>query len=176
MIEREGEFEFDFTAAAMVTRLDDKTKQRPEGMKLVDFVVEETNRLVMLEIKDPSCKAKGGSAAAQIAQAKSRADFVRDVQNDRLITDELTPKARDSYSYLHLMKRDNKPILYVFLLGAKEIALADGLLLEFKDRLLARLRKEADQPWMRRYVTDCLVLTESTWNQVLPQYPLTRIP
>lgn len=176
MKEREGELEFDFSDATGVAKLDDPAKPRPEGMQLVDFVVEEDRRLLMIEVKDPSCKAKGGNAAAEAALIKSRAEFVRKVQNDTLIAQELTPKARDSYSYLHLMKRDDKLILYVFLLGADKLTLDDALLMNFKERLLARLRKEADQPWIRRYVTDCLVLTESTWHLAFPQYPLTRIP
>jgi hypothetical protein len=174
MIAREGEFEFDFTTAKIVEKLDDPTKQRPEGMKLVDFVIEEERRLVMIEIKDPSCKAKGGNPAAEATMEKSRADFSKKVQNDTLIAQELTPKARDSYSYLHLMKRDGKPVLYAFLLGADRLSLDPALLLGFKDRLLARLRQEADEPWTRHYVTDCVVLTEQTWALAFPQYPLAR--
>jgi len=173
MKEQEGEFEFDFTAATAVEKLDDSTKRRPEGMRLVDFVVEEDRQLVMLEIKDPSRKPKGGDLAAKAAIEKERAEFVKQVGT--LIADELTPKARDSYSYLHLMKRDTKPILYAFLLGADKLSLDPALLLGLKDRLLARLRQEADQPWVRHYVTDCVVLTEQTWAIAFPQYPLTRL-
>ena len=172
---REGEFEFDFTAAKAVEKLDDPARQRPQGMQLVDFVLEEERHLIMVEVKDPSCKAKGGSSVADAAIEKSRAEFVKKVQKDTLIADELTPKARDSYSYLHLMKRDSKPILYAFLLGADKLSLDPALLLGFKDRLLARLRQETDQPWTRHYVTDCVVLTEQTWGAAFPQYPLTRM-
>lgn len=175
MKEREGEFEFDFTAAKGVEKLDEPTKQLPTGMMLVDFVVEEERRLVMIEIKDPSCKAKGGNTAAIEAMEKERVKFVKKVETDTLIAQELTPKARDSYSYLHLMKRDSKPILYAFLLGADKLTLDPALLLGFKDRLLARLRQEADQPWERHYVTDCVVLTENTWSLAFPQYPLVRV-
>jgi hypothetical protein len=172
---REGEFEFDFRTAK-VERLDDPTKPCPEGMKLVDFVIEEAERLIMLEIKDPSCKARGGDAKAEAAMEKARAGFLNKIQNDALIADELTPKARDSYTYLHLMKRDGKPVLYAFLLGADRLPLDPALLLGFKDRLLARLRQETDQPWARHYVTDCLVLTEQTWPIAFPDYPLSRTP
>jgi hypothetical protein len=124
---REGEFEFDFRTAK-VERLDDPTKPCPEGMKLVDFVIEEAERLIMLEIKDPSCKARGGDAKAEAAMEKARAGFLNKIQNDALIADELTPKARDSYTYLHLMKRDGKPVLYAFLLGRRRISLGQGIM------------------------------------------------
>jgi len=171
---REGELEFDFSAAKASEKLD-ATKIRPEGMMLVDFVVEEDQRLVMIEVKDPSCKSKGGNPDAEAALAKERSEFVKKVYNDTLIAKELTPKARDSYTYLHLMKRDNKPILYAFLLGADNLTLDHALLLGFKDRLLARLRQEADQPWAKHYVADCVVLTEHTWENAFPQFPLARV-
>lgn len=49
------------------------------------------------------------------------------------------------------------------------------MLLNFKERLLGRLRKEAHEPWERRYVEDCLVLGEEEWAQVFPELPLRRI-
>lgn len=175
MKHREGELEFDFSAAAGVEKLDDLAKTLPVGMALVDFVIEEERRLVMIEIKDPSCNAKGGTPTAEAALERERAKFVKKVQDDSLIAQELTPKARDSYSYLHLMKRDCKPIIYAFLLGADKLTLDPALLLTFKDRLLSRVRQEADKPWDRHYVADCVVLTEKTWNLAFPQYPMTRV-
>lgn len=172
---REGEFEFDFSAAKSVEKLDDPKRRRPQGMQLVDFVLEEEGCLVMLEIKDPSCKTMGSNPAAKAHLEKERAEFVKKVQKDTLITDELTPKARDSYTYLHLMQRDSKPIRYAFLLGADKLLLDPALLLGFKDRLLTRLRQECDQPWARCYVVDCMVLTEQTWGKAFPKYPLTRV-
>lgn len=172
---REAELEFDFSAAKAVTRLDDPALQRPEGMSLVDFVVEDNRRLIMLEIKDPSCKARGTDRNASENLERARTRFLRDLNDDTLIAQKLTPKARDSYTWLHLMKRDGKPILYVFLLGVSELVLDPALLLGFKDRLLARLRKEAAVPWARHYVTDCIVLTEATWASAFPHYPPVRL-
>ncbi len=175
MKHREGELEFDFSAANGVEKLDSPAKPLPFGMALVDFIIEEDHRLVMVEIKDPSCNAKGENPTAEAALEKERANFIKKVQNDSLIAQELTPKARDSYSYLHLMKRDDKPIVYAFLLGTDKLTLDPALLLAFKDRLLSRLRQETDQPWERHYVADCVVLTERTWAFAFPQYPLARV-
>lgn len=172
---REAELEFDFSAARTVIKLDDPMLAKPEGMSLVDFVIEDNRRVVMLEIKDPSCKPKGGDGRARVNLERARTEFLRDLTTGTLIAQKLTPKARDSYTWLHLMKRDSKPILYVFLLGVSELVLDPALLLGFKDRLLARLRKEAAEPWVRHYVTDCLVLTEATWAKAFPQYPLARV-
>ncbi len=172
----EAELEFDFSAAQAVEKLDDPSATMPHGMQLVDFVIEDSRHLVMLEIKDPSCRPKGGDAKALAAIERSRAEFIKKMISDTLIAQELTPKARDSYTWLHLMKRETKPILYVFLLGAEALSLEPALLLGFKDRLLGRLRHEAKLPWARHYVSDCLVLTEITWAKAFPQYPLVRLP
>jgi hypothetical protein len=172
---REAELEFDFSVAKKVTNLDDPMLPKPERMSLVDIVIEDNHRLVMLEIKDPSCKPKGGDRRAQANLGRARTEFLKNLRNDTLIAQTLTPKARDSYTWLHLMKRDSKPILYVFLIGAAELSLDPALLLGFKDRLLSRLRKETDEPWVRHYVTDCMVLTEATWDTAFPQYPMARV-
>lgn len=171
---KEGEFEFDFAAAKTVEKLDAPGQHTPEGMKLVDFIIEEEHRFLMVEVKDPSCKSQGRYAAAEDALEKERTKFVKKFQDNTLINQELTPKARDSYCYFHLMKRDSKPFLYVFLLGADKLTFDPALILGFKDRLLARIRQEGSQPWQRHYIVDCLVLTESTWISCFPQYPLTR--
>lgn len=172
---REGELEFDFSAAKQAEKLDDKGKKLPEGMMFVDFVIEEEHGMIMLEVKDPSCKAKSGDAKAKDAIKKQREEFVKNLDRDDWIAQKLTPKARDSYTFLHLMERDKKPIVYVLLIGSKELSLDPALLLAFKDRLLSRLRQEAEQPWLRQYVADCLVVTEGTWPNVFPNYPLIRL-
>jgi len=74
------------------------------------------------------------------------------------------------------MKRDDKPMLYVFLLGAAKLTVDPPLLLAMKERLLEGLRQEGDAAWARQYVTDCLVLTETSWVKAFPAYPLVRQP
>ena len=174
MAMREGELEFDFLNAQS-ERLDGK-KPEPHGLQLVDFLVEEPDRLIMIEIKDPSCKPKGNDDKAMAGINSQRQKFVTKINNGELINHELAPKARDSYTYIHLMTRDVKPILYVFVLGADALSLDDASLIQLRQDLLARLRQEAEQPWARRYVQDCLVLTEKTWHLAFPQYALARIP
>ena len=175
MVMRENELEFDFLDLPS-ERLDDKDKAQPHGLQLVDFLLEEPDRLIMVEIKDPSCKPKGNNEKAIAGIKVQRQEFTAKINNGNLINHELVPKARDSYTYIHLMARDVKPILYVVLLGADELNLDDASLTRFKEELLTRLRQEADKPWARKYVVDCLVLTVKTWPLAFPQYSLARIP
>jgi hypothetical protein len=173
---REGEFEFDFGSATF-EKPDANGTVIPQGMKLVDFIVEEEERLILLEIKDPSRVPRSTDARAIAAIESERRDFVRQLENKEWIHNELTPTARDTYTYLHVMERDKKPMLYVVLLGVDRLPFdAMPLLPNFRDRLLGRLRMETHQPWLKQYVADCLVLTENTWRKAFPGYSLARIP
>ena len=164
---QEGELAFDFSAATYVERLDAQGKPLPRGMALVDFVVEEDTRVLLVEIKDPS--------QARVPERERKA-FAGKMKGQTLIHEELVPKARDSYTFLHLMARDTKPFLYVVLLGLDEFPNDRALLPSFKDRLLRRLRHEAQEPWRREYVTDCVVVTLETWSKHFSHFRISRNP
>ena len=105
-----------------------------------------------------------------------KSSFARKLKGKQLIDEELVPKCRDSYCFLHLMKRDTKPFLYIVVLGTRALPTADSALLNvLKDRLLRRLRKETDVEWERMYVEDCMVLTETTWGKHFPSYSLRPV-
>ncbi len=159
----EGRLLFDFSAAVRAERLDERGRPTPVGMSLVDFVVEERGRVLLIEVKDPK-----GAAPDHREDAIAR--FVKELRRDRLVNEAFVPKARDSYTYLHLMERDDKAFTFVVLLG---VPTDEALLLGFKERLLARLRKEADEPWKRHYVADCVAVTVDRWSTAFPHFPLT---
>lgn len=161
----EGELEFDFRGAHDVERLDEQGVPMPRGMSLVDFVVEERGRLLLIEVKDPSQRR---------ATAKERKSFARRMCGEELINETLVPKARDSYTFLHLMRRDGRPFVFVAVLGVANMPQDKALLVGFKDRLLKRIRQEARDPWKRQYVADCVVVTPDTWQTAFPQYPMVR--
>ncbi|MBW8004080.1 MAG: hypothetical protein FVQ80_19175, partial [Planctomycetes bacterium] len=51
----EGALEFDFSSALSAEKLDDHKIFPPiEGMKFVDFLIEEKSMLILIEVKDPS--------------------------------------------------------------------------------------------------------------------------
>ena len=166
---REGSFELTFDAPA--DRLDAPGRTQPEGMKLVDLVVEQAESILLVEIKDPS-----SPEIPDRARASRLAAFAESMRGEELIAHGLVPKARDSYCFLHLMRRDTKPMIYVVLLGLEAHEHEAALLLGFKDRLLKRLRHEADRPWKRQYIKDCVVLTEKRWPEVFPEHELRRVP
>ncbi len=165
---QEGELCFEFKVPA--EKFDEEGKARPHGMSFVDFVIFEKERMLLLEVKDPSV-----SAIPKQHKSSQQRKFANKILSGQLIAEELVPKARDSYCLLHLMKRDNQPLVFVVLLGLSALPREKALLTGFKDRLLARLRQETDLPWKREYVEDCIVVSEQNWATIFPNHRLRRI-
>jgi len=164
MILREGQLDFDFTGALHARRMDGQGSPMPGRMRKVDFLVEEGERVLLVEVKDPSDTR---------TSASNRRDFIPRLRSGRLINESLVPKCRDTYTYLHLMRQDDKPLLYVVLLSLYEHVLRPDFFGPLQARLAARLRKEAKRPWAREYVSSCLVVNMAGWNAIFP-YRLTR--
>ena len=164
---QEGELLFDFQGCLSAEKLDRQRVSLPHGMSLVDFVVEESDRKLLIEVKDPSQRS---------VPQNQKGKFAEKLRSSQLIDQKLVPKCRNSYCFLHLMEQDTKPFLYIVVLGTRALPTVGlGELIEFRKRLLVRLGKESDLPWKRPYVRDCVVLTEDTWTRHFPLYPLGRV-
>ncbi len=166
MIAEEGEIQLDFTSALAARKLDDLGQSIPLGFKVVDFLVEETARKLLIELKDPS-----HSGAPQSERKK----FAKKMTSDELACQEIVPKARCTYCFLHLLGEDDKEMLLVLFLGLEHLAIGEELLVVLTEKIRKRLRHEATSPWKRQYVKDCVILTERTWAKFL-DYPLVRKP
>jgi hypothetical protein len=134
----------------------------------VDFVVEEPSGLLLVEVKDPS---ESG------ATPRSRAEWLRRLRCDSLVNETLVPKCRDSYTYLHLMERDDKPITYLVVLGLCGLPTVTAAhLQQLNTRLRARLAKEAAQPWKRAYAPNCAIVNVADWGTAVGRYSVVRTP
>lgn len=165
--EKTAELLFDFPDELSFLELDKQGVKLPVRMKFVDLVIERAQDILLVEIKDPS-----HSRSAD----KERNAYLRRLADNSILTQELTPKARDSYLYLHLMERDSKPFKYVVLLGldAFDPNIQKAVMTGFKDRLLADIREESFEAWKRKHIADCVVLSVESWNQRFPEWPLRR--
>ena len=166
--EARADLEFSFPDELQCEEWDRQGVRLPKGMSFVDLIIEREKDFLLIEIKDPS-----NSSASE----KERQKYLAKLNNNVLINDELTPKIRDSYTYMHLMERDIKPIIYIVLLGldAFDDALQKGILSNFKDRLLHNIRNECEQPWKRDYVKDCVVLSVDGWNRTFKDWTIRRL-
>ena len=83
----EGELEFDFGRSRSCFRLDEQGVPLPVGMSFVDFVVEDGDKYLLVEVKDPSDRS---------LSEDERRDYANRLRGEELIHQKLTPKARDS--------------------------------------------------------------------------------
>jgi hypothetical protein len=166
--EENAELLFEFPDDLKWDELDKQGVKLPVRMKFVDLVIEREDDILLVEIKDPSHSK---------SPDKERNSYLKRLRDNSILTQELTPKARDSYLYLHLMERDIKPFKYIVLLGldAFDFEIQKGILMDFKDRLLADIRCESYEAWKRKHIADCVVLSVNVWNKKFPEWSVTRI-
>lgn len=166
--EKNAELLFEFPDEVEWDELDKQGVKLPVCMKFVDLVIERDDDILLVEIKDPSHSK---------SPDKERNSYLKSLLDNSVLKQELTPKARDSYSFLHLMERDCKPFKYIVLIGldAFDPSQQKAVLAGFKDRLMADIRCEAYEAWKRKHIADCAVLSVETWNQNFPEWPVTRL-
>ena len=166
--EENAELLFEFPDEVEWDELDKQGVKLPVRMKFVDLVIERDADVLLVEIKDPSHSK---------SPDKEQNSYLKRLSDNSVLTQELTPKARDSYSFLHLMERDGKPFKYIVLIGldAFDPSQQKAVLAGFKDRLMADIRCEAYEAWKRKHIADCAVLSGETWNKNFPKWPVTRL-
>ena len=138
----------------------------PRGVLPVDFVIEGDDELVLVEVKDPSASA---------ASKENRKQFVGKMKAKTLTHQELVPKARTSYGFLHLMARDTKRMRYVVVIGTENLSIQPALLSTSTDRLRLRLAQETDTAWKRPYVANCMVVSVADFSKALKGCSARRI-
>lgn len=166
--EENAELIFSFPDDLKWDELDKQGVRLPIKMKFVDIVIERENDVLLVEIKDPSHSRSPES---------ERNSYLKRLSDNSVLTQELTPKVRDSYLFMHLMERDGKPFKYIVLIGldAFDSNKQKALLFGFKDRLMADIRCETVDPWKRRHIDDCAVLSVDSWNETFPDWQIQRL-
>lgn len=162
----EGELSFTFPAEWRADAFDMRGSVLPKHIAPVDFIVERPDDILLIEVKDPSNSK---------APAKEREKFAKKMQSDELTHQELAPKARTSWSYLHLMQRTNKPLRYVVVIGTEELSIQPTLLQGLTDRLKHRIAHEADAAWLVEYLASCIVLPALQLGTYLEGVTVTRV-
>lgn len=166
--EKKADLEFNFPEGLEWNELDRQGVKLPVRMKFVDLVIERERDILLIEIKDPSHSK---------SPDENRNQYLKSLADNSILTQELTPKARDSYLYLHLMEKDEKPFKYIVLIGldAFDSEKQKAVLAGFKDRLMADIRCESFEAWKRKHISDCVVLSVDAWNKTFPDWPVSRI-
>lgn len=165
----EGDLYFDFSAAQSAFKLDSKEHGLSHFFKAVDYVVEWTNQLWLIEIKDP----ENGNIPPE-HQPSQQASFRKELVSGQLIDKHLFPKFRDSLLYLGMNRGiADLPLKYLTLIGLETVPVAELEGLTHALRHTQWLNGPA-RGWQKPFDLHCLNLTQ--WNHNLSdKCPVTRI-
>ncbi|MDX7992746.1 hypothetical protein [Xenorhabdus littoralis] len=166
----EGDLYFDFSKAQSVKKLDAKGTDGhglSHLLKSVDFVVEWSNQLWLIEIKDP----ENGVIPTHLRE-REQEKFRLKLQRNKLVNDELFPKLRDSLLYLSLDQGiADKPMRYIILIGLSSLQPAELSGLQHKIWHTAWV-KGSKRGWKKSF--EVLCITVHQWNRILTQCPIIR--
>ena len=141
---QEEDLIFDVTSAVKAEKFDDNSIHGSKStMKRVDFIIEENNKVIFLEIKDPD---KPGATNPE--------KFMNDLKGGNLIP-ELAGKYRDSLLFSRLRGGYEKPISYVVLVSMGR--LEDALILSKTDALKFAIPLSNPQ-WQEASANSCVIL------------------
>ena len=163
----EGNLQITFPRTARVRKFDDEALHGlSHCMMAVDFIVEEDDRVLFIELKDPEHPR---------ARERDRANFIDSFRAGRL-EKNLKYKYRDSFLYEWASGNTGKPIHYWVIVAIED--LTDVELLSRTDALSRNLPSQGPTSgrWERLIVSGCMVFNIRTWNEHLRGFPLSRVP
>ncbi len=108
------------------------------GLKDVDFIIRTAEKTILLEIKATISKPY-------------------DYLSDDLI-EKFVEKARDTYTYLHLMDDVNRPLEFTAVIHFKTQIPDTPFLLTRQDVLKSKLTRQKRGPWKLTYIDDAYLI------------------
>ena len=163
---REGDIEIGLPSGAQGRKFDDNAVHglSHAGMKAVDFIIEEDDRILFVEIKDPDDPS---------ADEGSRSRFVAQVRRGELDLD-LARKYRDSFLYEWAAERVDKPVHYYVLIAHS--GLDTSMLLARTEALKRNLPVGVPRGiWTREIARKAMVFNMDSWDTHLSDFPVSRI-
>ena len=152
---REGELVFSFPLGSKFLRFDEEARSLSHCMKAVYFIVEFSDFVLFVEVKDPEHSR---------AKPSDRRRFVQQIRESSFVLD-VTRKYRDSFLYRWAEARVDKPIRYVLLLEVQAFGSAELLTLTNE---LKRMLPLVGLPssWKRPIADNAAVLNMAEWNRL----------
>jgi hypothetical protein len=148
---QEEDLIFDVSSALRVEKFDDKKLHgNRSSMKKVDFIIEESERIVFLEVKDPD-----------IPEASNVDEFKESLKNGNLIY-ELAGKYRDSFLFALQRAELTKPVHYIVLISMD--SLDKALLVNMIDGL-NRSIPISHRSWTNNLAASTVILKLDSYKQ-----------
>ncbi len=171
----EKEIEFNFTGCWVISKYD--LIPKAQGVKSVDFVVEEVDRMILVEAKDPSKSTD--DATGQPLRRANRPTAQADINSYLAsIISDLIKKCEDSARDLHPGPRGTKVEGFVYAVLV-ELEKLDGL----ERKMFERWRTQIHTALKAKFATNpapveyknCFVCDLRGWKTTFPNYPVRRI-
>ncbi len=158
---QEEDLLFDVSSAINAEKFDDDAIHGADStMKRVDIIIEEKNKVIFLEVKDPD-----------IPGATNPEKLKQNLQGGNLIP-ELAGKYRDSLLFTHFRGGFDKPIHYVVLISMA--SLDDALILNKTDVLRSAI-PISHQQWNQDCADSCVILKLDTYKKVFGDHSVWRV-
>lgn len=163
----EGNLQITFPRDANVRRFDSpESHGLTHCMKAVDFIVEDDNRVLFIEFKDPEHPR---------ARDEDREIFIESFRSGKL-NEDLKYKYRDSLLYEWASGNSGKPIFYWILIGIDRLSEPELMVRTDDLRGKLPLRGPHYEAWTQPICAGCMMFNIRTWNRNLPDFPVLRIP
>jgi len=160
----EGNLRIEFPSNVSARKFDDSAHGLSHCMTAVDFIVEEHDRVLYIEIKDHD---------HHCANEEEKAKFASSIQSGSLDQD-LQYKYRDTFHYQWAAGKTNKPIFDWVIIAIE--TLKETKRPVHTDCLRRKLPVEPYPGTSTRPIaTDCMVFNVSSWNRYQKRFPLSRI-
>lgn len=157
---QEEDLIFDVSSAVTSEKFDDNSIHGTKStMKRVDFIVEEIERFIFLEVKDPD---KTG--------ATNPGKLKHDLQGGNLIP-ELAAKYRDTLMFTGLRGGYDKPIHYIVLIS---MASLDEALILSKIDVLRKAIPISHNQWSRDSAASCVILKLDAYKKAFGEGSVWR--
>lgn len=157
---QEEDLFFDVSSAIRTEKFDDNNLHGMKStMKRVDFIIEENDKIIFLEVKDPDMPG--------VANPDK---FKEELQSGKLIS-ELAGKYRDSFLFNHFRGGYEKPIHYRVLISMA--SLDDALILAKTDALKSAIPISHDK-WNATSVASCVILKLDAYKRFYGEQSVWR--
>jgi len=144
-------------------QFDDAQHGLSHCMKAVDWILDLPEHIYFVEVKDPEApEARGYREDDRFLQGFLAGE----------LTANLVAKFRDSFLYEWACNRVDRPISFYVIVASDALDVAQ--LVTRTDELKRRLPAGAPAVGTRSIAHDCCVFNVAKWNEVFPQYPLSR--
>lgn len=167
MILEEKDLRFDFSGSVDAFVFDQMDSSLPnyhgiDEMSKVDFIVETEESILFIEVKDPDCPNCSEEGVSRFHTKL----------NNGTLPKSFASKFIDTFLYRWAEDKLTKPIHYLSLVtidNAQVVYLTDEIA-----KKIPPLGKDAPR-WSRQLFQNCQVFNMEMWNEIFPQWPVSRI-